>query len=96
VTSPDEFHRRVQSWSGVSLAILEIEARRPDHIDLAKSALDRGIPVMALTADSQYRQGIPGLPGMPVLVKPVPDETLSTAIFEFIGDPAIRTSDCQT
>lgn len=80
MTSPTEALARAKDWNDVGLAIVEIEARKADQIRLARTLLEAGIPVLGLTADIGLRGGLPELPNLPTLIKPVPDEDLVNAV----------------
>ena len=73
------------AWSGAALAIVELEANRPDLVELARQIAQSGIPVLGITADVGLAYGVPELPGTPVVVKPVPDEDLAEAIRRRLG-----------
>ena len=78
--SAADAHASAAAWSGAALAIVELEANRPDLIELARQIAQSGIPVLGITADVALSSGLPELPGTPVVVKPVPDEALTEAI----------------
>lgn len=87
LTSPRDFGRRHLSWDDFAFAILELERDKPDQIALIRAALEHGVPVLGLTADDRLADGMPEFPGMPILVKPVPDQTLIEAVSAL---PSIR------
>ncbi|ODT66362.1 MAG: hypothetical protein ABS75_28305 [Pelagibacterium sp. SCN 63-23] len=78
LTSPAAFDPELYPWDSLSLAIIEVEANRPDQSDLALAAARAGIAVIGLTADGQFR--MPVLPDMPLVVKPVPDDILAETV----------------
>lgn len=78
--SPDQRLGVASSWDDVALVVVEIESGWPDRLELAISAREAGIPVIALTADGQLAGNIAGLPDMPILVKPVLDDQLAEAV----------------
>ncbi len=80
LTNPADFDPARNPWDGVGMAILEIEAGRPDQLHLVRSATTAGTPVLGLTADGQLRRAIPSLPDIPIMVKPVPDDCLAEAV----------------
>lgn len=78
--SPDQRLGVASSWDDVALVVVEIESGWPDRLELAISAREAGIPVIALTADGQLASNIAGLPDIPILVKPVLDDQLAEAV----------------
>jgi len=79
--SPGEADSMAASWADAALAIVELEADRPDLLDLARRLSEAGIPVLGLSADPQLAaSGVPELPGTPVVLKPIPDAELMAAI----------------
>ncbi len=80
LTNPRDFGARQMSWSDVAFAILELEREKPEAIALIRSAREHHVPVLGLTADSRLEKGMPEFPDMPILVKPVPDQTLMEAV----------------
>jgi CheY-like chemotaxis protein len=78
--SAADAHASAADWFGAALAIVELEANRPDLVELARQIAQSGIPVLGISADISLSFGVPELPGTPVVVKPVPDEDLAEAI----------------
>ncbi|KKB07317.1 response regulator [Devosia chinhatensis] len=83
-TSPAEALRHTRDWGPIAMVILELETRRPENLSLAKSALEAGVLVLGVTADSQAAKGLAELPDIPMVVKPVPDETLEQAVIDLL------------
>lgn len=79
-TGAADAHKLTPSWTTASLAIIEMEANRPELIELARQVSQSGIPVLGLSADVGLSSGVPELPGTPVIIKPIPDEDLRAAI----------------
>ena len=88
LTSAREFHARKLSWQDVACAIIEIERDRDQQIAMVRSAQEHNVPVLGLTADSRLKNGMPEFPGMPMLVKPVPDEALISAVQSLLQNTA--------
>lgn len=80
LNSPADFDPQLYPWQSLGLAILEIEADRPDQSDLVLAATSAGIAVLGLTADGQWKNSMPALPDIPVVVKPVPDDILAESV----------------
>jgi len=78
--SPDEANQNRADWSNAALAVVEVEIDRPELIAFAQQLEQSGTPVIGLTADSMQAQGVPDLPGTPILLKPLPDAELAEAI----------------
>lgn len=80
LTSPRDFTARQMSWCDIAFAILELERDKPEALALIRAAREHNVPVLGLTADSRLEKGMPEFPDMPILVKPVPDQTLMEAV----------------
>lgn len=80
LNNPADFDPQLYPWQSLGLAILEIEADRPDQSDLALAATGAGIAVLGLTADGHWKNSMPALPNIPVVVKPVPDDILAESV----------------
>lgn len=80
MTSPRDFAARGMSWSDIAFAILELERDRAEAIALIRAAREHDVPVLGLTADSRLEKGMSEFADMPILVKPVPDQTLIEAV----------------
>ncbi|MHA6297264.1 response regulator [Devosia sp. CAU 1758] len=79
-TSAGEAHGNARSWAQAGLAIIELETNHPELIELARQVSQSGIPVLGLSADARLAFGVPELPGTPIVLKPIPDEDLASAI----------------
>lgn len=80
LNSPADFDPELYPWQSLGLAILEIEAGRPDQRDMALAATGAGIAVIGLTADGQLKKSMSALPDIPLVVKPVPDDILAETV----------------
>ena len=69
-------------WASAALAVIELEIARPELIELARQISQSGIPVLGISANARLAAGVPELPGTPIVIKPVPDADLVTAITE--------------
>jgi CheY-like chemotaxis protein len=81
-TSAGEAHANASAWGRAGLAVIELEANRPELIELARQVSQSGIPVLGLSADTRLAFGVPELPGTPIVIKPIPDEDLAAAILD--------------
>jgi two-component SAPR family response regulator len=79
-TSPDEAATLLQDWSTLALAIVEIEVDKPGLIEFALQLVRHGVTIIGLSADSRLVAGLPDLPGIPILIKPLPDADLAQTI----------------
>lgn len=84
LTSPEEFRSHAKLAANPALAVIEVESRRSDQLDLVRALREAGIPVLGLTADNGLRSGMPDFPDTPFLVKPVPDESLVEAVLSLL------------
>ena len=76
----DEAHELAGHWPSLGLAIVEIRSDAPRSVTLVHSLRLAGVAVILSTADGAIRQGHPDFPGVPVIVKPMADDDLATAI----------------
>ncbi|KRA50484.1 response regulator [Devosia sp. Root635] len=67
-------------WPEIGVAVVEVLAHDAERILLAEKLGAAGIPVVLTTADITVRHGLAHLPTAPLLVKPVPEEALASAI----------------
>lgn len=76
----EEAHELSPHWSCLGLAVVEIQQDRPLSIALVQGLRARGIPVVLSSADSTIQRGHPEFPGVPILIKPMSEEDLASAI----------------
>lgn len=73
-------------WPLINLAIVEMDYGNRDHHGLATRLREAGIALVFSTADTQLRQGHPDFPDTPVIVKPMAEEDLFSAIGRALSD----------
>lgn len=78
--SPDEAAALLEDRSPLALAIVEIEVDKPGLIEFALQLVRHGVTVIGLSADSRLVDGLPELPDIPILIKPLPDADLVQTI----------------
>lgn len=76
-------------WAECGLAIVEIERNLPRQIAFVGELLRRNIPVIAITADADLPGKLGWFLGVPVLVKPVPADSITAAVAAVLD---LRTS----
>lgn len=69
-----------ERWPEIDLAIVELRQGDPASVQLAQKLSAAKIPMVICTADTSLRRGVAELPSAKVLIKPVPDEALASAI----------------
>lgn len=67
-------------WSEFSLAIVDIDASSADTALLLDGLQDAGVHLVVTSADSALRHGVASAPGVTVVIKPMPDTVLASAI----------------
>jgi DNA-binding NtrC family response regulator len=72
-------------WIGYGLAIIELQANHTDGLELLAGLQTAGIALVVTTADLSLRSGLPGVPGIQVLIKPFPEAELVSAIKEALA-----------
>ncbi len=92
--NPDEANQQLSDWRTATLAIIEIERERPDLIEFARQLAQSGIPVIGLSADKRVSQGVPELPGTPILLKPLPDADLAAAVRDRLAQKPLPDVTC--
>ncbi|WP_297111445.1 response regulator [uncultured Devosia sp.] len=78
--NPADAQSRLEEWSAAALAIVELEADKPEHLEFARQLSQSGVAVIGLSVNSMLTDGVPELPGTPILIKPVPDADLAEAV----------------
>lgn len=76
-----------RSWGNLGLAIIEVRSGDGDALALCRQLMVDGIPVIVCTADGPMRRGITELPGVPVVLKPLLDRDLASAIETALAVP---------
>lgn len=67
-------------WSDIALAVVEIRTHEPGATQLALALKAQGIPVVLTTAELGQAKGVPEFPGLQILLKPVPEEAMASAV----------------
>ena len=67
-------------WEELGLAIVEFRTGETQAIELAADLRSAGVPVVICTSDAAQRRGLPALPGVPVVTKPILETDLARAI----------------
>lgn len=62
------------------IAIVEIRADDAASRQLVHDLNGTGVAVVLTTADARMRHGFPDMPGLAVVIKPVPEEAMASAI----------------
>ncbi|ODT50804.1 MAG: hypothetical protein BGO80_02935 [Devosia sp. 63-57] len=70
----------LRSETAFDLAVVEIALDRPDTIDFARALRDAKTPLIGTTTDLRAHSGIAGLDSVPILPKPIPEESLADAV----------------
>lgn len=70
---------------GFDAAIMEIRVFEAPTLDFAKGILAAGVPIVIGTAFDEFKDGVPGLPGVPVLLKPYDSKELVATVLGAIG-----------
>jgi len=73
---------RQKAASTCEVAIVEVETNLSDNIALVGELLRQGVPVIALTADSDLQQNLNWFSDTPILLKPAPADRVLAAIGE--------------
>ena len=68
------------SWPEIALAVVEIHRDTATTLDLVHGLGAAGIPIVLVTADVVLRKGFAPALGLPLVTKPVPEETLTEAV----------------
>lgn len=87
-TSAASAMEHAAEWAGCALAIVEVEETLPGSIALVQTIRLAGTPVIGITADSRLSDGMARLAGVPILLKPLEENTLiQTARDLFASSP---------
>ena len=73
----DELRAR---WPEIALAVVEVHRDDTTGLELVRGLGAAGIPVVLVTADVALRHGFAPALDLPLVLKPVPEETLSAAV----------------
>ena len=76
----EEARAHAARWPQISLAIVDIRPNDPQTIATVHELMAAGIPVVLTSSDIAVRAGVPGLPGLSVIVKPLPEADLLAAV----------------
>lgn len=69
-----------ERWPELAMAVIEVELGADDLRDAAQALRAAGVPVLGISADTRLADGVADLPGVPILIKPVPDADLRRAV----------------
>lgn len=86
--TPAEAEQLRARWPEIALAIVEVRTGDAPALALAESLVAAGIPTVLITADINARHGIVGTLTLPVVIKPIPEEDMATAIRRALSAPA--------
>lgn len=75
-----EAEQLVSSSPDIGLAIIEVHLDNTDAARLAERLSAAGVPVVLTTADMAIRRGFSTLPNLPVVIKPMPEDIMASAI----------------
>jgi CheY-like chemotaxis protein len=67
-------------WSSCALAIIDLKRAAPDELALCEALRNAGVPLVFTTADYITARGVPGMHDVAVVLKPVPEQKLTSAI----------------
>lgn len=77
--TPSEAARLESRWTGFDLAVCEVPLGKADEQALFHTIRSHGVGLVLTTVDVGLRHGLPGLDGVPVLVKPFSEQDLLAA-----------------
>lgn len=80
VRTPIEAEQLRHRWPEIALAIVETDLGADAVMDLADALLAAGIGVVLTTADLALHHGYDEQPSVPLVLKPVPEADLASAI----------------
>lgn len=78
--TPAEAEQLRARWPEVALAVVEVRTGDAQALALAEGLMTTGIPTVLITADINARHGIAGMLALPVVIKPIPEADMATAI----------------
>ncbi|WP_127753795.1 MULTISPECIES: hypothetical protein [unclassified Devosia] len=78
--SVDEALALQDQWSSCALAIVDLKRASPDELALCEGLRGAGVPLVFTTADYITARGVPGMKDVSVVLKPVPEQKLTSAI----------------
>lgn len=76
----EEARSNVARWPEISFAILDVRPGDPQIIAVAQDLMAASVPVILTSSDVTLRAGIPGLPDVSLIVKPLPEAELIAAV----------------
>ena len=69
-----------ERWGTCGLAIIDLKRGSPDELALCHALRAAGVPLVFTTADYITARGVPGMDDVSVVLKPVPEHKLTSAI----------------
>ncbi|MDF2797779.1 MAG: hypothetical protein K0R85_523 [Devosia sp.] len=78
--SVDEAMALEDQWGSCALAIVDLKRASPDELALCQALRGAGVPLVFTTADYITARGVPGMKDVAVVLKPVPEQKLTSAI----------------
>lgn len=67
-------------WDDYALAIIDVGHASHAGLELARHLVSAGVPLVLTTTDLSLSGGVPDLPNVPVVTKPVPETELMNAL----------------
>ena len=67
-------------WDAYAVAIIDVGHASHIGLDLARHLVSAGVPLVLTTTDLSLSGGVPDLPNVPVVTKPVPETELMNAL----------------
>lgn len=67
-------------WPDIGLAVIEIHLDDIETTRLVEALTSAGVPVVLTTADVAVRRGFSTLPDLPIVIKPMPEAIMASAI----------------
>lgn len=78
--TPAEAEQLRAQWTGLSVAIVELRSDDAATRRFATELDAAGVAVVLVSVDLDAQHGIAELPGMPVVLKPISEEAMTSAI----------------